>query len=138
MDTATLSCEWTNHRAGSQLNRHTYDDARRSIFCVNRDRLIFEVHQIISRLLRDFFIFSSKKWTFSANWLFWEKEDLICVVFSKKSVKRTKVRQNGPSWYLCYLYFIVYIYKLQIFIYFNYHTQIQGVLNSSTAYKPEL
>ena len=61
---------------------HTYDDTRRSIFCVNRDCLIFEVHQIISWLLRDFFIFSSKKQTFLAKYrLFGEKEDLICVVF---------------------------------------------------------
>ena len=80
MDSATLSCEWTNQRAGSQLNMHTYDDTRRSIFCVNRDCLIFEVHQIISWLLRDFFIFSSKKRTFLAKYrLFGEKEDLICV-----------------------------------------------------------
>ena len=86
MDTATLSCEWTNQRAGSQLNMHTYDDTRRSIFCVNRDCLIFEVHQIISWLLRDFFIFSSKKRTFLAKYrLFGEKEDLICVVFFQKS-----------------------------------------------------
>ena len=85
MDTATLSCEWTNQRAGSQLNMHTYDDTRRSIFCVNRDCLIFEVHQIISWLLRDFFIFSSKKRTFLAKYrLFGEKEDLICVFFFKK------------------------------------------------------
>ena len=84
MDTATLSCEWTNQRAGSQLNMHTYDDTRRSIFCVNRDCLIFEVHQIISWLLRDFFIFSSKKRTFLAKYrLFGEKEDLICVFFKK-------------------------------------------------------
>ena len=57
-------------------------------FCVTRNRLLFEVHEIISRLLRDFFLFSSKKQTFFAkSRLFKKKEDLICVVFSKRSPK---------------------------------------------------
>ena len=57
-------------------------------FCVTRNRLLFKVHEIISRLLRDFFLFSSKKQTFfGKRRLFEEKEDLICLVFSKRSTK---------------------------------------------------
>ena len=64
---------------------HTYDDARCSIFCVNRDRLIFEVHQIISRLLRDFFIFSIEKADFfSKIQTFWRKRrPYLCSFFKK-------------------------------------------------------
>ena len=57
-------------------------------FCVTRNRLLFEVHEIISQLLRDFFLFSPKKQTFfGKSRLFEEKEDLICFVFSKRSTK---------------------------------------------------
>ena len=66
-------------------------DQSSSIFCVNRNCLLFEVHQIISQLLRDFLFLSKKQTFFAKSRLFKEKEDLICGVFSKRSAKQTQV-----------------------------------------------
>ena len=66
-------------------------DQSSSKFCVNRNCLLFEVHQIISQLLRDFLIFVQKADLFAKSRLFKKKEDLICVVFSKRSAKQTQV-----------------------------------------------
>ena len=66
-------------------------------FCVTRNRLLFKVHEIISQLLRDFFLFSSKKQTFfGKRRLFEEKEDLICLLFQKGLLSRPRSTKVDP------------------------------------------
>ena len=56
-------------------------------FCVTRNRLLFEVHEIISRLLRDFFlIFVQKADLFLQKADFLRKKKTLFVLFFQKGL----------------------------------------------------
>ena len=55
-------------------------------FCVNRNRLVFEVHEIISRLLCDFFILAQKADLFLQKTDFLRKRKTLFVLFFQKGL----------------------------------------------------
>ena len=66
-------------------------------FCVTRNRLLFEVHEIISRLLRDFFYFRPKSRPFleKADFLR-KKKTLFALFFQKGLLSRPRSTKEDP------------------------------------------
>ena len=61
-------------------------DQSSSKFFVNRNCLLFEVHQIISQLLRDFFYFRPKRRPFLQKADFLRKKKTLFVLFFQKGL----------------------------------------------------